>query len=150
MINGLLLSFCCKLHRRGSFWCCLFVIMTVVRMCLGRHSSFDPYGTSNIINSKQFSHNFLSVCLTGEKVSTSHEGLPVDQAQGIHVHLLQCRLTVPQVHRPLQHLWSHVADCPHLVDGRRSVCDLGEGDEGLSDNRQGETGRKKGRRKNTR
>lgn len=59
----------------------------------------------------------LSVCLTREKVGTSHEGLPVDQTQGVHIHLLQRRLTVPQVHRPLQHLWGHVADRPHLADG---------------------------------
>lgn len=77
-------------------------------MYLKRCSSADPY------NSKQ---SFcLPVCLTREKVGASHEGLPVDQAQGVHIHLLQRRLTVPQVYRPLQHFWSHVADSPHLVE----------------------------------
>lgn len=59
---------------------------------------------------------FLCVRLTREKVGASHEGLPVDQAQGVHVHLLQRRLAVPQVHRSLENLWSHVADSPHLPD----------------------------------
>lgn len=82
-----------------------------------RWSSSYPY------YSKQTSHS-PSVCLTREKVGTSHEGLPVDQAQGVHIHLLQRRLTVPQVYRPLQHLWGHVADRPHLVDGiKRGVGD---------------------------
>lgn len=52
--------------------------------------------------------------LTWKKVSASHEGLPVDEANGIHVHLFQSGLAVPEVHRSLQHFRRHVADCAHL------------------------------------
>ena len=57
----------------------------------------------------------LCVCVcTWEEVSAAHEDLPVDESEGVHVHLLERRLTVPQVHRPLQDLRSHVADGTHL------------------------------------
>lgn len=55
-----------------------------------------------------------SLVLTWKEVSASHEGLPVDESDGVHVHLFQSRLAVPEVHRSLQHFWGHVADSAHL------------------------------------
>lgn len=65
-------------------------------------------------SSYRFDSEQTCVSLTREEIGASHEGLPVDQAKGIHIHLLQRRLAVPQVHRALQHLRGHVADRPDL------------------------------------
>lgn len=93
-----------------------------------------------------FRRRKVFICLTREKVGTSHEGLPVDQAQGVHIHLLQRWLAVPQVHRPLQHLWSHVADRTHLAD-RGGTHGGVEGLGGEGDETRGETERKQGEKK---
>ncbi len=65
--------------------------------------------------------SLLALVLTWKKVSASHEGLPVDEADGVHVHLFQSRLAVPEVHRSLQHFRSHVADCAHLEQSSTGV-----------------------------
>lgn len=65
-------------------------------------------------SSYPFDSKRTRVSLTREKIGASHEGLPVDQAKGIHIHLLQRRLAVPQVYRALQHLRGHIADRPDL------------------------------------
>lgn len=76
--------------------------------------------------------NTVGVCvqfktsLTREKVGTSHKGLPVDQTQGVHINLLQRRLTVPQIYRPLQYLWGHVADRPHLAYSTKMKAEVGD------------------------
>lgn len=76
--------------------------------------------------------NTVGVCiqfknsLTREKVGTSHKGLPVDQTKGVHIDLLQRRLTVPQIYRPLQYLWSHVADCPHLAYSTKTKAEVSD------------------------
>lgn len=48
--------------------------------------------------------------VTWEEVCTSHEYLPVDKAQRIHIYLFQSRFTVPQVHCSFKHFWGHIAD----------------------------------------
>lgn len=52
--------------------------------------------------------------VTWEEVCASHEYLPVDKAQSIHIYLFQSRFTVPQVHGSFKHFWGHVADCTDL------------------------------------
>jgi len=76
----------------------------------------------SVLLSQQYTVLYLHACcctctvavLTWKKISAPHEGLPVDEADGIHVHLFQSRLAVPEVHRSLQHFRRHVTDGAHL------------------------------------
>lgn len=57
------------------------------------------------------------VCLlrvTWEQVRAPPEALPVEETQSVNIHLLQRRLTVPEVQSSTQDLRGHVPHRPHL------------------------------------
>lgn len=78
----------------------------------GNYSTFTSSGSGQLGCWCHFLQFWFSpvLFLTWEEVCTSHEYLPVDKAQCIHIYLFQSRFTVPQVHCSFQHFWGHIAD----------------------------------------